>query len=54
MMNRIMEQEGKLNVECNPSAFKHGVTEADIKFALNVFHAMKCRKAWRNLANLEE
>ena len=35
---------GKLNVEGNPSAFKH----------VNVFHAMKCRKSWRNLANLEE
>ena len=89
-----MEQEGKLNVECNPSAFKHGFTETDIQFAfdhklfdhpvagheernlligldrqlnpieilynevddntVNVFHVMKCRKAWRNLANLEE
>ncbi|MDR0443511.1 MAG: hypothetical protein LBH44_08910 [Treponema sp.] len=89
-----MEGEGKLNVECNPSAFKHGITEADIQFAfdhklfdypiarqegknlligmdrhlnpveilyneiddntVNVFHAMKCRKAWRNLAKLEE
>jgi hypothetical protein len=89
-----MEQGGKITVECNASAFKHGVTEADIKFAfdnrlfehpvardedknlligldtrlnpleilyneidehtVNVFHAMKCRKAWRNLANLEE
>ena len=89
-----MEQEGKLNIECNPSAFKHGLTEADIQFAfdhklfdhpvagqeeknlligldrqlnlveilyneiddttVNVFHAMKCRKAWRNLAKLEE
>ena len=89
-----MEQGGKLNVECNPSAFKHGVNEADICFAfenklfehpiahtenknlligldtrlnpleilyneiddhtVNVFHAMKCRKAWRDLANLEE
>ena len=89
-----MESEGRLNVECNPSAFKHGITEEDIRFAfenklfdhpivnhseknlligldkrlnpveilyneidehtVNVFHAMKCRKAWRNLANLEE
>jgi hypothetical protein len=89
-----MEQGGKITVECNPSAFKHGVTEAGIRFAfdnrlfehpvardedknlligldtrlnpleilyneiddhtVNVFHAMKCRKAWRNLANLEE
>jgi len=89
-----MEQEGKLKVECNPSAFKHGITEEDIRFAfdnklfdhpvanyedknlligwdkrlnpleilyneiddhsVNVFHAMKCRKAWRNLAKLEE
>ena len=89
-----MEQGGRLNVEYNPSAFKHGVTEADIRSAfdnmlfehpvardedknlligldtrlnpleilyneiddhtVNVFHAMKCRKAWRNLANLEE
>ena len=87
-----MEQGGRLTVECNPSAFKHGVTEDDIRFAfdnklfehpvdgqeekylligldrrlnpleilyneiddhtVNVFHAMKCRKAWRNLANL--
>jgi len=89
-----MERGGKLNVKCNPSAFKHGITEADIRFAfdnilfdhpiaqqeeknlligldkqlnpieiiyneinndtVNVFHAMKCRKAWRNIANLEE
>jgi hypothetical protein len=89
-----MEQKDKLIVKCNPSAFKHGVTEGDIRFAfdnklfdhpvahmenknlligldmkinpieilyneiddctVNVFHAMKCRKAWRNLANLEE
>jgi hypothetical protein len=89
-----MEHECKLNVIFNPSAFKHGVTEADIRFAfenkffdhpvasqeeknlligldkqlnpievlyneidnytVNVFHAMKCRRAWRNLANLEE
>jgi hypothetical protein len=89
-----MQHEGRLNVICNPSAFKHGVTEEDIRFAfdnklfdhpvagqedknlligldkqlnpleiiyneindhtVNVFHAMKCRKAWRNLANLEE
>jgi hypothetical protein len=89
-----MGQEGKLNVECNPSAFKHDVTEEDIRFAfdnklfdhpvahqegknlliglnrqlnpieilyneideqtVNVFHAMRCRKAWRNLANLEK
>ena len=89
-----MGQGGKLTVECNPSAFKYGVTEADIRFAfdnrlfehpvthdedknlligldarlnpleilyneiddhtVNVFHAMKCRKAWRDLANLEE
>jgi len=89
-----MKQKGQLNVECNLSAFKHGVTEGDIRFAfdnklfdhpimgqeeknlligldrqlnpleilyneiddhtVNVFHAMKCRKSWRNLANLEE
>jgi hypothetical protein len=89
-----MEQEGRLNVKCNPSAFKHGVSKDDICFAfdnklfdhpvarqenknlligldkqlnpieilyneidnytVNVFHAMKCRKAWRNLAGLEE
>jgi len=89
-----MGREYRLNVIFNPSAFKHGVTEADIRFAfdnklfdhpvagqeeknlligldkqlnpievlyneinnytVNVFHAMKCRKAWRNLANLEE
>ncbi|MCL2318863.1 MAG: hypothetical protein FWC45_02170 [Treponema sp.] len=89
-----MKQEGTLIVKCNPSAFKHGVTEDDIRFAfdnrlfdhpvahqeeknlligldsqlnpleilyneiddhtVNVFHAMKCRKAWRNLAKLEE
>jgi hypothetical protein len=82
----------KLDIEFNPSAFKHGVTEADIRFAfdnklsdhpvarqeeknlligfdvrlnlieilyneindhtVNVFHAMKCRKAWRDIANL--
>ena len=78
-----MEQEGKLNIECNPSAFKHGVIEEDIRFAFDnrlfdhpiahhedknlligldrqlnpleiIPHAMKCRKAWRNLAKLEE
>ena len=89
-----MEKESRLNVECNPSAFKHGITEEDIRFAfdnklfdhpialheeknlligldkqlnpieilyneiddlsVNVFHAMKCRKAWRDLANLEK
>jgi len=89
-----MEHDGKLNVEFNPSAFKHGVAEEDIRFAfdnklfdhpiarqeeknlligldrqlnpleilyneidgnnVNVFHAMKCRKAWRNLAKLED
>ena len=89
-----MERGSKLNVEFNPSAFKHGVTEEDIRFAfdnklidhpvivmegkylliglnrrlnpleilyneiddytVNVFHAMKCRKAWRDLVNLEE
>ena len=89
-----MNKEGKLKVEFNPSAFKHGVTEEDIRFAfdnklfdhpvanqedknlligldkrlnpleilyneiddnsVNVFHAMKCRKAWRDLAKLEE
>jgi hypothetical protein len=88
-----MEQPFNLTIECNPSAFKHGVTEEDIRFAfdnrlfghpiarhedknlligldrrlnpleilyneidentVNVFHAMKCRKAWRNLAKLE-
>ncbi len=89
-----MGEGRKLNVECNPSAFKHGVTEEDIRFAfdnklfdhpvthheeknlligfdrqlnpleilyneiddntVNVFHAMKCRKAWRNFVDLEE
>jgi len=29
-----MEHGGKLNVKCNPSAFKHGITEADIRFAM--------------------
>lgn len=91
---KIMAQDGKLNVECNPSAFKHGITETDIRFVfdnklfdhpivrqegknlligldtrlnpievmyneiddntVNVFHAMKCRKAWLNLAKLED
>ena len=89
-----MEKVGKIIIEYNPSAFKHGISEEDIRFAfdnklfdhpvanheeknlligfdkqlnpleilyneiddhsVNVFHAMKCRKAWRNLANLEE
>ena len=30
-----MGQGGKLTVECNPSAFKYGVTEADIRFAFD-------------------
>jgi hypothetical protein len=86
------EQAVKLDIEFNPSAFKHGVTEVDIRFAfdnklfdhpiarqeeknlligfdvrlnpveilyneiddhtVNVFHVMKCRKVWRDLANL--
>jgi len=89
-----MDQKIKVNVEFNPSAFKHGIKEEDIRFAfdnklfdhpvvsqeeknlligldkqlnpieilyneiddntINVFHAMKCRKAWRDLAKLEE
>jgi hypothetical protein len=93
-MLRNMGQKGYLCVEFNPSAFKHGITEEDIRFAfdnklfdhpiaqqeeknlligldrqlnpieilyneidentLNVFHAMKCRKAWRDLAKLED
>lgn len=28
-----MEQKGKVTVEFNPSAFKHGITEEDIRFA---------------------
>jgi hypothetical protein len=87
------KQSAGISIECNPSAFKHGVTEEDIRFAfdnrlfehpvaqqeeknlligldrhlnpleilyneideytVNVFHAMKCRKAWRDLAKLE-
>jgi hypothetical protein len=79
-------------IEFNDAAFKHGVSEADIRWAfktfvfeepvegednkflligfdlagnpleilfnqidmktVNIFHAMKCRKAWRELANL--
>ena len=89
-----MKQEGKLIVELNSSAFKHNISEEDIRFAfenklfdhpiahqegknlligldrklnpieilyneiddqtVNIFHAMKCRKAWRDLAKLEE
>ena len=89
-----MDRRGKLDIEFNPSAFKHGITAEDIRFAfdnklfdrpivrqeeknlligldrrlnpleilyneidghtVNVFHAMKCRNAWRKLANLEE
>jgi hypothetical protein len=85
-------QAVKLDIEFNPSAFKHGITAEDIQFAfdnklfdhpvvdqeeknlligfdrrlnpleilyneiddhtVNVFHAMKCRKAWRKLANI--
>jgi hypothetical protein len=81
-----------LDFEFNPAAFKHGVSEVDIRHAfehrlfdhpvareeykhlllgfdsrlnlleilyneiddttVNVFHAMKCRKVWRDLANL--
>jgi hypothetical protein len=80
------------DIECNQAAFKHGISEADIRHAvryfvyeeqidigddkhlilgfdtsrrlleimynvideqtINVFHAMKCRKVWRSLANL--
>jgi hypothetical protein len=82
----------ELAIECNDAAFKHGVSEADIRWAfktfvfeepvdgeankylligfdragnlleilfnqidantVNVFHAMKCRKAWREMAGL--
>jgi hypothetical protein len=89
-----MEQEAELIIECNPSAFKHKFTEADIRFAfenklfehpiahhedkylliglnrqlnpleilyneiddntVSVFHVMRCRKAWRDLAKLED
>jgi len=50
-------------IEFNPSAFKHGISEEDIQTAIerfiynkidvqtiNVFHAMKCRKAYFSLA----
>ena len=49
-------------IKFNYSAFKHGVTEADIirafetfiyedpiEDAINVFHAMPCRKSFREL-----
>jgi hypothetical protein len=82
---------GSIEIEFNPSAFKHGVTESDIRLAverflynevmsddeskhllvgfdasanlieviynmidehtINVFHAMKCRKAYLSLLN---
>jgi hypothetical protein len=82
----------ELEIEFNQSAFKHGVSKADIRWAfktfifeegvngetnkylligfdragnpleilfnlidaetVNVFHAMKCRKAWRDAAHL--
>jgi hypothetical protein len=91
-MEKREEWAAKLDIEFNPSAFKHGVTEADIRFAfdnklfdhpvarqeeknllvgfdirlnpieilyneiddhtVNVFHAMKCRKIWRDLTKL--
>jgi len=45
-----------VGVVYNKSAFKHGLTEADIEWAflhpirneeqVNVFHAMKCRKGF--------
>jgi len=34
------------------SAFKHGITEADIRWAIDtvrIFHAMKCRNAFKHL-----
>jgi hypothetical protein len=80
------------DIELNQAAFKHGISDADIRHAIrhfiyeeqiddgdnkhlilgfdtsrrlleimydvidehtiNVFHAMKCRKVWRSLANL--
>jgi len=80
------------DIEINQAAFKHGISEVDIRHAIryfvfeeqiddgdnkhlilgfdtsrrlleilynviddhtiNVFHAMKCRKAWRSLVNL--
>jgi len=30
-----MEHKGKLQIEFNPSAFKHGITEEDIRFAFD-------------------
>jgi len=38
-------------IKFNRAAFKHGVTEADILRA-NVFHAMPCRKAYREMIEL--
>jgi hypothetical protein len=45
-----MEQR---KVEFIPSAFRHNVTAADIRWAM-VFHAMKCRKKWRVELGIEE
>jgi hypothetical protein len=46
------------SIEFNKSAFKHGITEEDIRYAfahtINVFHAMKCRRNWRNYAEKQE
>jgi len=51
-------------IEFNPSAFRHGYTEADIRWALsthiidehsiNVFHAMQCRDTFRKQLGIVE
>lgn len=35
LYNCNMKEGLKLSVECNPSAFKHGITEEDIRFAFD-------------------
>ena len=46
-----MNEDGKLTVKCNPSAFKHGVTEDDIRFAFDnkLFDQPVTRQEEKNL-----
>ena len=46
-----MEEDGKLTVKCNPSAFKHGFTEDDIRFAFDnkLFDHPVARQEEKNL-----
>jgi hypothetical protein len=39
-------------VEFTESAFRHGLSEADIRHALKIFHAMKLRESFKKQLGL--